>query len=173
MHNLNEKRPKVYLAGPDVFRPNASQILASHARACEACGLHALIPLDETLTAAESIFAGNIRLIDDADAVVADITPFRGPHCDVGTAWEIGYATAKGVPVFAYSQDPRPLTMRVAGTDGRDSDGCLIEDFGLAENLMIANALADRMVHSSFAAALNATATLLRTAKAARRRHEF
>jgi nucleoside 2-deoxyribosyltransferase len=169
MCNLNEKQPKVYLAGPDVFRPNASQILATHARACEACGLHALIPLDESLTAAESIFVGNVRLIDDADAVIADITPFRGPHCDVGTAWEIGYATAKGVPVFAYSQDPRPLIARIAGTDGRDGAGCLIEDFGLVENLMIANAPADLMVHSSFAAALDAAAALLRVAKAVRR----
>lgn len=157
--------PKVYLAGPAVFRPDAAERLADAARACAAKGLEALIPLDETLRTAEAIFAGNTRLIDMADAVIADISPFRGAHCDTGTAWEIGYAFARGVPVFAYSDDPRPLTSRIAGSDGRDRDGLLIENFGLAENLMIAAALADRIAHPSFAAALDAASAHLRTAK--------
>lgn len=160
--------PKVYLAGPAVFRPDATERFASDARTCRARGFDALIPFDETLTAADRIFAGNVLLIDSADAVIADISPFRGPHCDVGTAWETGYAIAKGVPVFAYSQDPRLLTARIAGTDGRDHEGCLIEDFGLAENLMLVSALADRTVHPTLAAALGAAAAHLQAAKAVR-----
>ena len=172
MHNLNEKSmngcPKVYLAGPDVFRPDAARIFADHVGACDALGLLALIPLDETLTTAAAIFAGNVGLIDQAGAVIADITPFRGPHCDVGTAWEIGYATAKGIPVFAYALDRRLLIERVAGTTGRDRDGCLVEDFGLTENLMIAATLADRTVHASFVAAAERAAAHLRTARPVR-----
>jgi nucleoside 2-deoxyribosyltransferase len=159
---------KVYLAGPAVFREDAAQALAADMRLCEGFDLEALIPLDTTLTTADAIFAANIRLIDTADAVIADISPFRGPHCDVGTAWEIGYAHARGKPVFAWSRDPRPLTQRIAGTNGRDAEGWLIEDFGLVENLMIAAVLTDRTVHPDLSAAAKAAAHL-RVAKVRRR----
>jgi nucleoside 2-deoxyribosyltransferase len=154
---------KVYLAGPAVFRPDAAQALADDARLCAALGLEALTPLDETLTGATAILAGNIRLIEAADAVIADLTPFRGPHCNVGTAWEIGYAYARGKPVFAWSRDPRPLTQRIPNTAGRDAEGWLVEDFGLAENLMIAAALTDRTVHPDLRAAAAASAAHLGT----------
>jgi nucleoside 2-deoxyribosyltransferase len=152
---------RVYLAGPAVFRQNAREIFRASTRICEALGLAALIPLDETLAAADAIFSANARLIDSADLVIADITPFRGPHCDVGTAWEIGYAVALGRPVLAYSADTRVLAQRIPGTNGRDGDGCLIEDFGLAENLMVTGALADRLVHPDLESAATAARDLL------------
>lgn len=51
---------------------------------------------------------------------------------------EIGYAEAKGLPVFLWSEEPKLLEDRTAGTGGRDPDGWLIERFGLAETLMVA-----------------------------------
>lgn len=162
---------KVYLAGPDVFFPDCSAIFAERSRRCEALGLRALIPVDEKLTTAEAIFESNVALINDADAVIANIVPFRGPHCDVGTAWEMAYATAKGKPVFAYSSDPRPLIARIPGVgpDGRDRDGNLAENFGLVENLMIAESIVGKKAHPTFEAAAKAAAAHFRIQPAARR----
>ncbi len=83
-------------------------------------------------------------------AVIANLTPFRGPSADVGTVYEIGFARAHGRVVFAYSNSAAPFTRRtldyaaahggVIGSPGpvwRDSENLLIEQFGLADNLMI------------------------------------
>lgn len=73
--------------------------------------------------------------LDEADAVIANLTPFRGPSADVGTAWELGYAAGRGLPVFAYTGalDHYGARVRV--------DGLLIEDFDLADNLMLDGAV--------------------------------
>jgi len=75
--------------------------------------------------------------------VIADTSPFRGPHTDDGTAFEIGAAYALGKPIFAYSADLRPLSDRIQTTcsksgELRDLNGWTVEDFGLPHNLMIA-----------------------------------
>ena len=63
---------------------------------------------------------------------------------DQGTAWEIGYGIAKGLPVYAWSTDPDDLLQRTrrqgrVGAGGTvDENGWTIENFGLIENLMIA-----------------------------------
>jgi len=44
---MTTTRPRVYLAGPDVFRPDAAQHMKALAHACEALGMRALIPSDE------------------------------------------------------------------------------------------------------------------------------
>ena len=151
---------RVYLAGPDVFFRNCGAIFAERMRACATLGLQALVPVDGTKLTAEAIFQGNVALIDAADGVIANISPFRGPHCDVGTAWEMAYATAKGKLVFAYSSDPRPLFERlgVVDDDGRDAAGLLAENFALAENLMISVPVADGKTHATFEAAARAAA---------------
>ncbi|GGF77897.1 hypothetical protein GCM10007301_42310 [Azorhizobium oxalatiphilum] len=134
---------RVYLAGPEVFRPDAVAEGERLRALCEARGLAAIYPLDGGLPAdtAHDIRGRCIDGITKADVVVANISPFRGAHMDPGTAFEIGYAEAKGVPVFLWSADPRPMSVRIPGTPGegglRDAQGHLIEDFGEAENLMI------------------------------------
>jgi nucleoside 2-deoxyribosyltransferase len=141
-------RPAVYLAGPEVFFPDVETVAAELKRLCRDAGLEGLFPTDAERPAdtgvsiARAIYQGNVALIDRSEAVIADISPFRGAAMDPGTAWEIGYATARGLPVFAYTHDLRPYLDRVgpAGKGRRgpvDADGLLIEDFGLVENLMI------------------------------------
>jgi nucleoside 2-deoxyribosyltransferase len=146
-----------------VFFPDARAIFTRRARLCRELGLEPLIPLDDALTTAPAIYEGNVALIERADAVIANIQPFRGPHCDVGTAWEIGYAVARAKPVFAFSADRRKLIERLSGVtrDGRDRDGNLAEDFGLAENLMIAACVEGRTVFGSFEDAARAVAAQL------------
>ena len=112
-------------------------------------------------TIAVEIYRSNTRLLDRCDLVIANITPFRGPHCDVGTAWEIGYAVARRVPVFAFSETTALLVDRIArGAPGHrfDSSGTLVEDFGLPENLMIVHGLVAQRVHETFEAAVDAAA---------------
>lgn len=152
--------PSVYLAGPDVFYPDALARLERHRALCAGLGLTALVPVDNEgargspKEQALAIYRGNLAKMDDAHAVLANITPFRGPHMDPGTAFEIGYFVARGKPVVCYSEASSPLADRVlswsaqpraAGAPAqRDKNGALIEDFGLAENLMIEGALAHR-----------------------------
>ncbi|MGE0718354.1 MAG: nucleoside 2-deoxyribosyltransferase [Alphaproteobacteria bacterium] len=141
--------PAVYLAGPEVFLPHAREIGAAKRRICAAYGLTGLFPIDDErpATTAAAIFAGNLALMRRADAVVANLSPFRSPGADPGTAFEAGFMSALGRPVFAYSNLPGSMLerMRASGAavmadDGtwRDADGRWIEDFGLADNLMLA-----------------------------------
>ena len=51
-----------------------------------------------------AIFENHIRALDAAGCVVAVCD---GADTDSGTAWEIGYAAAKGIPVIALSTDRR------------------------------------------------------------------
>lgn len=153
--------PRVYLAGPDVFHPDHARIFAERSSICRRYGLEPLVPLDNKATTSGEIYQSNVKLLDGCDAVIANVTPFRGPHCDVGTAWEIGYAVARGAAVFAFSEAVGPLLGRVVGgTVGSrcDASGMFVEDFGLPENLMIVEGLAGRMVHQTFESAAQAAA---------------
>jgi len=149
--------PRVYLAGFDVFRPDAVAYGAHLQAECAARGLIGLYPLDQAAPAglsphetADWIFRNNVALIDRADAVVANLNPFRGHEPDSGTAFEVGYACARGKPVWGYFDDVRDIVSRVAvsrlpAEDGIgaavrhvDGDGMLVEDFDLPVNLMLA-----------------------------------
>lgn len=126
---------RLYLAGPEVFRPDAAQEGARLQALCAAAGAQGLFPLHAE---GVDIRQACLEMIDAADAMVANITPFRGTHMDPGTAFEIGYAEARGKPVFLWSDDPRPLMERHPPlADGRDGEGHLVEDWGTPENLMI------------------------------------
>lgn len=154
--------PSVYIAGPDVFYPNARQLADDASLLAKEQGIEALIPLDNEIKSgtkkelSAAIFRANVDMIDRADAVVANITPFRGPSADAGTVWEIGYARGKGKPVVAFSADLRDYASRAAAYP----DGNMIEDFGNTENLMISECLSGP-VHSSIEEALIAVSKLL------------
>ena len=60
----------IYLAGPDVFRPDALAWAESARRLLAAAGHRALIPLDSEETTAAGIYRANIALITEADAVL-------------------------------------------------------------------------------------------------------
>lgn len=143
----------LYLAGPDVFRPDA------HARGhelkalCEQAGFEGLFPLDQDVpddivdpaVQAMWIYRANIALIERADAVLANLDFFRGPEPDSGTCFEVGYAVAKGKPVFGYIPEEGSFAQRIRqryphaiGDDGvLDVHGWNIEEFGLPLNLML------------------------------------
>ncbi|MBO6836210.1 MAG: nucleoside 2-deoxyribosyltransferase [Alphaproteobacteria bacterium] len=136
----------VYLAGPDVFHPDAVALGRRKKAICEEFGLTGVYPLDNDLPLdglsphdqGMTIYRANIALMDGCDAAIANMTPFRGPSCDAGTAFEIGYMRALGRPVFAYSNVAAAFTERSAGLDGY-----AVERFDMTDNLMLDGAVAD------------------------------
>lgn len=145
---------KIYLAGPDVFLPDAIEVGRRKAAICARHGFSGLYPLDNAidLTAPDAslaIFRGNEAMMDAADAIIANLTPFRGPSADAGTVYELGYMAGRGKLCFAYSNDPTLYPERVARSHvvtraaGHliDQDGLMVENFGLPDNLMMIHTL--------------------------------
>ena len=151
-------RPRAYLAGPDVFLEHVTAIAACKKRLCAAHGMEGVFPLDEAIverrrspaSIARAIGAANEALIRECDLVIANCSPFRGVSMDAGTAYEIGFARALGKPVFGYTNvvaDYRHRAeryRRLGDPLNADAANSAIEDFGLAENLMIATATVAR-----------------------------
>ncbi len=145
---------KIYLAGPDVFLPDAAHIGRRKVELCRRHGLTGLYPLDNHIDRAASdvslrIFRANQAMMDSADAIVANLTPFRGPGADPGTVYELGYMAGRAKPCFGYTNDASLYADRVAGFievrqqghDLIDGDGLVVENFDLADNLMMIHAL--------------------------------
>jgi nucleoside 2-deoxyribosyltransferase len=144
----------VYLAGPDVFLPDALDIGRRKVELCTRHGLIGLYPLDNAIDRAAkdaslAIFRGNENMMIEADAVIANLTPFRGPGADAGTVYELGFMAGHGKLCLGYSNDPSPYADRVReftdvnSHDARlvDALGLTVEDFGLSDNLMMIHAL--------------------------------
>lgn len=138
----------VYLAGPEVFYPDAREHGRRMQAVCRAAGCVGLFPLDAEIPASPqgqslAIYQANRQLIDQADAVVANLRDFRGFEPDSGTVWEVSYALARGKPVVGYCPTAATILERLqASAHGRlfDAD-CAVENFGLPLNLMLAHSL--------------------------------
>jgi len=145
--------PRVYLAGFDVFRLDAVDHGVYLKALCRAHGFSGVYPLDGEVPShlspnekAAWIFRANTEAIRSADVIMANLNDFRGPgEPDSGTAFEIGFATALGKPVWAYRADTKELVDQASACIDRGSAlplcarGYLVEDFGLSVNLMLAN----------------------------------
>ena len=137
---------KIYLAGPDVFLPDPLKIAEAKKKICANYGFMGIFPLDNVLDLSNlslfesgvKIYQNNIKLMDNCDLIIANMTPFRGPSMDVGTAFELGYMTAQGKPIFAYTNDDRLYGDRVTKiTSDLDENGMSIELFQMHDNLML------------------------------------
>ena len=102
-------RYRVYLAGPlfseaeRAFNRTLRDLLQAHLfqvylpqEAAEAPG--------RKPDADGAIYGSHVAALQDTDVVVAVCD---GPDADSGTAWEMGYATARGIPVMALRTDSR------------------------------------------------------------------
>jgi nucleoside 2-deoxyribosyltransferase len=145
---------KIYLAGPDVFLPDAIDTGRRKADICARHGLTGLYPLDNAIDpsagdASLRIFAGNEAMMIEADAIIANLTPFRGPGADAGTVYELGFMAGRGKLCLGYCNDPTLYADRVrkfTTVDQQagylaDAAGLIVEDFGLSDNLMMIHAL--------------------------------
>lgn len=145
--------PKIYLAGPDVFLPDAIDVGRRKRELCREYGFEGHYPIDDTAPVKEDaaeIFRDNCFLMRQVDIGLFNLTPFRGPSADSGTVFELGFMFALGKPVYGYSSDPALYRDKVAGrcgpllerdARGWDRDGHFVEEFGLFDNLMIACAI--------------------------------
>jgi nucleoside 2-deoxyribosyltransferase len=80
---------------------------------------------------AARIFAGDVTRLDRADAVVAVLD---GSDVDSGTAWECGFAYAKGKPIYGIRTD-----FRILGPEEKVNlmiQECCIRIFNRFEHLM-------------------------------------
>lgn len=125
---------KIYLAGFDVFCVDAKKQGERLKDLCRSYGFEGLYPLDNECDSAYEIFMGNIGLIDKADIICANLNDFRGNDADSGTAFELGYGYARGKKLYGYVSDNSPLRDRLGE---RDSEGFIVEDFGMSVNLML------------------------------------
>ncbi len=153
------KRLNIYLAGPEVFLPDFGKpVFEAKKVACEEFGFVGVSPLDGELSLEGlppfaqgiAIYRGNLAHMNHCDAVVANMTPFRGVSMDVGTAFEMGYMAAKGKLVLGYSHVTSPFHHRSARyyEHGRSdlleiySAGTSVERFDMPDNLMMVGAVA-------------------------------
>ncbi|PRY67209.1 nucleoside 2-deoxyribosyltransferase [Glaciihabitans tibetensis] len=145
---------KIYLAGFDVFYPDAVERAEKMKALCAQYGFVGRFPADISidptgLTPAElaaAIFRRDADLVRECDLVAANLYPFRGAEPDSGTCFELGLAYGLGKPLYGYtaagtmaeriSEHHAPVTITA---DGRtvDATGMTVENFGSPINLMI------------------------------------
>jgi len=146
---------KIYLAGPEVFLPNAREMLDLKAAMARAAGFTPLSPGDLHVPRhpsmrgyAFAISEVNERMMLEADAIIANLTPWRGISADAGTVYELGFMCALDKIAYAYTNIAKRHFERVAdyyhgrhATDAegtpRGPDGLAMEDYELMDNLML------------------------------------
>ena len=155
------KKPKVYLAGPDIFLPNPIEHGEKLKKICTKYGLQGLYPLDNQFDLSDlkrgpdkaiKIYQADIELINASDCLVANLSPFRGASADPGTCFELGYAVAQNKPVSIYSNDTREYKNKLKDLNLLEDDWS-VEDMGLTDNLMLI-APAQNVVHDTFESAI-------------------
>jgi nucleoside 2-deoxyribosyltransferase len=143
---------RIYLAGPEVFLPDAMVVARAKQDLCANHGFEGIFPLDAQLDLAglakpeqaRRISEGNEGLMRSCAGLIANLTPFRGVSMDSGTAFEVGFMRALGRPVLGYTNviadyRTRAEIYRSAPPPLPEFDHpeAEIEDFDGAENLMI------------------------------------
>lgn len=145
--------PKAYLAGPDVFLPDARGHARRKVEICARHGIAGRPPLNEDAESLDAmpdddawraIFRKDLAMMEECDVVIANLTPFRGASADSGTLIEVGWFLGRGKPVFGYSNTATPFAERSRRQVEAVPDpmpGLAVEGFGLPDNLMIPGAV--------------------------------
>lgn len=102
---------KIYLAGP-FFNEKERHLVETAALILRNQGYEVIVPMEhfiengEKLTNEEwarEVFDYDVEQIRNADCVLAI---YHGHYSDSGTAWELGFAFARGVPCIVAHVDP-------------------------------------------------------------------
>lgn len=145
----------IYLAGPEVFLADAARIADAKRAICAAHGCTGVFPTDPPPVLPDPaepewvrLYLANEAHIRGCDALIANLTPFRGPSADPGTVYELGFMRALGRPVHGFMNTQARFGSRTLAALGRqarrradgaweDAEGMAVEDFDLHDNLMI------------------------------------
>jgi nucleoside 2-deoxyribosyltransferase len=147
----------LYLAGPDLWYPDAAAHLERQRLVAGAAGFTVLEPTtlpaevrDAGELAARATYAERISRLRRADAGIVNLTPFRGPAADGATTFEMGFLAGLGKPLVGWINLGDELDAeyreRVEAWMGarpddagvwRDGEDCEIEDLGLPEATML------------------------------------
>ncbi|TCS15852.1 nucleoside 2-deoxyribosyltransferase [Caulobacter sp. BK020] len=147
----------IWLAGPEPWLPDAEAQAARQRAFCADNGFTGLTApavvetqADNVEVQARELYAERMAKLRQADAGIINLTPFRGPSCASAAAFEAGVLAGLGRPVVAYvnvaDESEAEYVDRVEVHVGaqrdehgvwRDGDGCVVEDFGLPETLML------------------------------------
>lgn len=176
---------RIYLAGPDVFFKDTAAHFERLESLCLERGLRGVRPADadpqvvrglSLAQRAQYLFDANLDRLRGCQAVLANLQPFRNPvEPDSGTAFEVGFAVALGLPVAGLVPALSPQEHRIAKhfgvaptgpapDDAGQFDatyGMLIEAFDQPLNLMLSRSCA---LFDSPVDALNFLASKLGTA---------
>ena len=132
---------KIYLAGP-FFNDQERQIIEKVRDILRSGGHEVFVPMEhfipdgETLPNAvwgKKVFDMDVEAINNCDIVYA---VYHGHYSDSGTAWEIGYAYAKSIPVVLLHTDQKnissvmPVNSAVSNIflDGEDISGTMLRE---------------------------------------------
>ena len=158
---------RIYIAGPSVFRPDRADYREKIKALCAEYGFKGVYPTDAYTKTPRDIYLADLKLIDSCDIVIADGNPFRGEF-DSGTAFELGYASARGKRLYIYMDDVSDQKTKhaVRTEDGvpYDSEGCAVEDYGFPLNIMLS--CSSTVVQGGFEEALKKLSERIRADKA-------
>lgn len=153
------RRPRVYLAGWEVFLTSGlkKRISRQKKEICNKHGLVGVFPGDEDVPGCgESeddrtalIFKLDVDALKSCDAIVANLSPFRGVGADAGTAWELGHFHGCRLPAVAYTNDPRiyetrwmqDFVEREGGNEEFDNAGLIVDMQSQADNCTLVQGL--------------------------------
>ncbi len=188
MHMCNKL--KVYLAGPDVFYPQAQERLSDKRIQLEKSNLIAFTPLDNQVDfnnkpkdkIAFEIAHNNEAIMQSSNVILANLENWhQSPSADVGTAFEIGFMSARyernpnQVLIIGYYPNgiPDTFSKRVMekigvsenpsnGDSVFDAMGYMVENFDLEDNLMLINAIhkSGGQIYASYSEAVSNIDTL-------------
>jgi len=154
---IEEKKKRVYIAGPEVFLPDAIEIGRRKKALCADYGFIGLFPADSEVKVARTgerldheIYRANVEMVRRAHIGICNLTPYRGVSADAGTVFELGMLVGLNKRVFGYSHKVEDLLTRVeafrAVVKGSPLDESRyqmrIEEFENVDNLMIDSCLA-------------------------------
>lgn len=143
---------KAYLAGPDVFLPDAAAHAQRKIEICAKHGIKGIHPanngdVDVNPQNKESwlkIFNDDILMMIESDIIIANLTPFLGASADSGTLIELGWFLGQRKPIFAYSNSSTIFSERCKSfysQHGWPVPKMNMENFSLPDNLMIPGAV--------------------------------
>lgn len=101
---------KIYIAGK-IRSESERELLEKIDGVCKSLGFETFLPhrdvgLAKGIKDVKRIFKGDI--IDGFKDIILLIAVLDGLHVGAGTAWELGYAYAKGIPAIGFKTDETP-----------------------------------------------------------------